>query len=303
MKNLDKNWNEVSPEDKLKFDPQEVFNSWLGNHHISNTAYPLTPAQVRPYKIKKEYTSKLIKKTWWEVSELWLYVHIPFCEKRCKFCEYTVADETSEIQHEKYINLLKKEFKLYSDLIETKNKKLIWFDIWGWTPWVLTSKQIWEVLDMAKESFGNIDWFDISIETTPKIASSDLGKLSKYWHFDKYILNFSNKSKLCCMIYRHFVLITCVFLLNLSIYYCNNYERFWLKFLDCHLIIYLSNLNYFHLSFNSNFEIKRRLIDIGIIRILNNCIQYIFKLDIFNKWTTMNKINSKSWNFLNRLLL
>lgn len=175
------NWNELSTEDQMKFNPADIFNAWLNNHHISNTAYPLTPAQVRPYKMDKESVEDTLKQSWEEIDELWLYVHIPFCEKRCKFCEYTVIDNVSDEQYAKYVDLLKKEFQLYSDLIWTKNKKLIWFDIWWWTPWILSSEHIEEILDMAKESFWSLDWFDISIETTPKIASTDPNKLQEYF--------------------------------------------------------------------------------------------------------------------------
>lgn len=59
-----------------------------------------------------------------------LYVHIPFCEKRCAFCEYTVVDpETIAASEDMYFDLLEKEFAIYAELIDTRAKKLVGFDI------------------------------------------------------------------------------------------------------------------------------------------------------------------------------
>ena len=173
-------WNISSEWDKMTFDPKDIFEAWLNNHHISNTAYPLLPREISPYRIKKWDINSVIKKFWEGVDKLWLYVHIPFCEKRCKFCEYSVVDpETFESSEDKYFELLEKEFELYSKLINTKTKDLIWFDIWWWTPSIAKTENIKKVINLIKKYFKSLSW-DISIETTPKIAAKQSWKLVDY---------------------------------------------------------------------------------------------------------------------------
>ena len=55
-----------------------------------------------------------------------LYVHIPFCKTRCRFCEYTVLEGTTEETQDHYVDLLLREMELYAPLV--KGKPVIGFD-------------------------------------------------------------------------------------------------------------------------------------------------------------------------------
>ncbi len=47
---------------------------------------------------------------------LGLYLHIPFCRKRCKFCYFKVFTETRASDIEQYVAALSREIELVSQL-------------------------------------------------------------------------------------------------------------------------------------------------------------------------------------------
>ena len=47
-------------------------------------------------------------------TELGLYLHIPFCRKRCKFCYFRVFTDKNAAQIERYLGALVEEVALYN---------------------------------------------------------------------------------------------------------------------------------------------------------------------------------------------
>lgn len=179
-----KQWNSPSTQDSLVHDPESVFSAGMVHHHIANTAYPLAYTKtIRDYRVKDEAAAKeLLVKSWEDVSEMGLYVHIPFCEKRCAFCEYAVVDpETIATSEDRYFDLLEKEVELYAELLDTKKKKLVGFDIGGGTPSVAKNENIARVVALARKHFQLSSDVVISIETTPKIAANEPEKMKAYY--------------------------------------------------------------------------------------------------------------------------
>jgi len=155
---------------------EKVFKKGLESHHYANTAYPLDGKKVwRDFKIPFDKSDGEVRKQWGAVDEMGLYVHIPFCEKRCLYCEYTVLSGEEADMKDQYVNMLNKEMKLYSNL--TKGKKLIGLDLGGGTPTALTASQIDKILNQSIAGFNLDPNFEVSIETTPKIASTEKEKL------------------------------------------------------------------------------------------------------------------------------
>jgi oxygen-independent coproporphyrinogen-3 oxidase len=114
-----------------------------------------------------------------------LYVHLPFCHTRCQFCEYTVVDPKigkSDDTHKVYVDALLGEFRLYDEVISTKDKTLVGFDIGGGTPSAVDVKYIEQILEAANKHFKfSTDSMEISIETTPKIAANEPDKIKAYY--------------------------------------------------------------------------------------------------------------------------
>ncbi len=176
------NWNTPAPLDQTAFDPSEVFNAGLQNHAIANTAYPIGHlTTMRPYRIPRSEVQRFAPLAWEGLSRLGLYVHIPFCEKRCGFCEYTVLDPAHNTENEDvYFDLLLREFDLYRQALGPQPKTLIGFDIGGGTPSAAKTDNIARVVETARQGFNLPETVTISIETTPKIAASQPDKMRAY---------------------------------------------------------------------------------------------------------------------------
>ncbi len=174
-------WNEAVLEDKAKYDPGAVFQAGLRNHHISNTAYPIAHNSVwGPYKVPRSEYRQSVKQAFSGIDPLCLYVHIPFCETRCYFCEYTVVGGSDLKLTREYTNWLLKEFRLYRELLGTESRTLVGFDIGGGTPSFLEPELIEEIVEEARSSFRFAQRSEISIETTPKIAAASREKIAAY---------------------------------------------------------------------------------------------------------------------------
>ncbi|MBR5427724.1 MAG: radical SAM protein, partial [Clostridia bacterium] len=107
-------------------------------------------------------------------EELCLYVHVPFCQSRCKFCEYVVLDKPNEGDADKYVGYLLKEIEMYRKII--KDKPIAGYDLGGGTPSYLSIENLQAITDSVKKFHLN-DGIYMSIETTPVIASKDPEKI------------------------------------------------------------------------------------------------------------------------------
>ncbi len=170
-------WNTPSPLDQTPFEPADVFAAGLRQHHIANTAYPIRHVTtMRPYKVPRSQIQNLAPLAWEGVDGIGLYVHIPFCEARCGFCEYTVVDPALRQESETpYFDLLLEEFALWGEAIGTR--RLTGFDIGGGTPMIAPVSQLARVVEAAHRWFDLPPEVEISIETTPKIAAANPAKL------------------------------------------------------------------------------------------------------------------------------
>ncbi len=73
---------------------------------------------------------------------LGLYLHIPFCRKRCHFCYFRVYTEKNAEEVENYIDLLVHEMELYArrPAIDGRDVNFVYFG--GGTPSFLSSRQL-----------------------------------------------------------------------------------------------------------------------------------------------------------------
>jgi len=162
-----------------KIQLKELYNKGLEMHHITNTAYPLTPGSFRNYKVTGEDNiRKLLINDLKKIKELSLYVHIPFCKSRCKFCEYAVVSGEDANQKDKYVEYLLREIDMYKELIG--NKKIVGLDVGGGTPTQLPSADLKRITDHIRETF-NFGKFEMSIETTPIIAANEPEKMKELY--------------------------------------------------------------------------------------------------------------------------
>jgi len=155
---------------------QEIFERGIKFHHYCNTAYPLRPTSLKQYELEDtDEIYKVVKENIESLEEICLYVHIPFCQARCKFCEYVVLNEkpSEEIQN-KYVSYLLKEIEMYRKII--KEKPVVGFDLGGGTPSFISIENLKLITDSINK-FNLKDNIYLSVETTPVIAANDFEKI------------------------------------------------------------------------------------------------------------------------------
>lgn len=73
---------------------------------------------------------------------LGLYIHIPFCRKRCRFCYFRVYTNQNAKAIEDYVSSLEREFELLSQKPGVQGRKLDFAYFGGGTPSYLSSRQL-----------------------------------------------------------------------------------------------------------------------------------------------------------------
>lgn len=145
---------------------EKIFQAGMEQHHYANTAYPLDGRKVwKNFKVPKEKVDEVVKREWEDVDKLALYVHIPFCIKRCKYCEYAVLSGEEAEQKEEYVDALLEEIEMYKKI--TNGKTIVGFDLGGGTPTVASLSDIAGVVNTILPAYKLADGFGMSIETTP----------------------------------------------------------------------------------------------------------------------------------------
>src|SRR5277367_4748947 len=84
-------------------------------------------------------------------TPLGLYLHIPFCRKRCKFCYFRVYTDKNARDVEVYLNALSKEVELYSKLPIVGGRPLHYFYFGGGTPSYLSATQLRGLVDALQK--------------------------------------------------------------------------------------------------------------------------------------------------------
>ncbi len=165
--------------DRACYAPEDVFAAGELNHHISNTAYPIAHSQTfKPYRIERSLHRETTERAFTDTPDICLYSHIPFCETRCFFCEYTVVGKSELERTREYMTALNRETEMYAGLFGPRT--LHGWDIGGGTPSFPAAEFIAEHIDVVKQNFALGPGFAISIETTPRIASLEPDKIHAY---------------------------------------------------------------------------------------------------------------------------
>jgi oxygen-independent coproporphyrinogen III oxidase len=83
-------------------------------------------------------------------TPLGLYLHIPFCRKRCKFCYFRVYTDKNARDVETYLDALVKEVELYSKLPIVGGRPVLYVYFGGGTPSFLSASQLRGLTDRIK---------------------------------------------------------------------------------------------------------------------------------------------------------
>ena len=110
-----------------------------------------------------------------EKRKLELYIHIPFCERKCRYCDFlsAPADETTR---RAYVNQLIEEIRAQATVYPDYQISTVFLG--GGTPSCLSGQQILNILSAVYESFAVDSDAEITIECNP--GTLDAGKLEYF---------------------------------------------------------------------------------------------------------------------------
>lgn len=105
-------------------------------------------------------------------QELGIYIHIPFCAKKCYYCDFVSYPNMKEKQKE-YVEALKNEIKSY----DLQNYNVTTIYIGGGTPSYIESKYIVEILENLKSKLKanetKFENMEITIEVNPGTVTKE----------------------------------------------------------------------------------------------------------------------------------
>lgn len=107
-------------------------------------------------------------------DDLEIYVHIPFCIRKCEYCDF-LSGPAGPDEQEKYVQALLREIQRTE---EGKGRSVSSIFIGGGTPSVLDEKWIGRILEEIKSHFQVDPQAEISIEVNP--GTADYGKFLSY---------------------------------------------------------------------------------------------------------------------------
>lgn len=170
-----------------------------GNFFVSN--YPpfsfWQPEHVPVYE-------KVLAEPAKQDAPLGLYIHIPFCRKRCHFCYFRVYTDKNKDEIAAYLEAAVREMELYAQLPVFKDRPLDFIYFGGGTPSYISPKQLHSLVDPLKRMMPWDQAREVAFEAEPgtlteakleAIREIGVTRLSLgIEHFDDHILELNGRA-------------------------------------------------------------------------------------------------------------
>lgn len=104
------------------------------------------------------------------MKPLELYIHIPFCIKKCRYCDFLSAPSGAK-ERQEYVESLCRKIRSYGELAEAYHVVTVF--IGGGTPSVLEGAQILNIMDAVRGTFPLDSGAEISIEINPGTVTKE----------------------------------------------------------------------------------------------------------------------------------
>lgn len=109
------------------------------------------------------------------VKETAIYIHIPFCEHKCIYCDFYSIITKDNVTS--FLQALKKEINYYADL-HLSNRLITSIYFGGGTPSLMTPSYIYEIIELVKRRFTIADDIEVTLETNPGTVEKE--KLNEF---------------------------------------------------------------------------------------------------------------------------
>jgi oxygen-independent coproporphyrinogen-3 oxidase len=137
-------------------------------------------------------------------TPLGLYLHIPFCRKRCKFCYFRVYTDKNADEIETYLEALSREISLYAGREGFGNRQFEFVYFGGGTPSYLSNAQLERLIDRINENWTWEAAREVTFECEPgTLKQSKLETIKKIGvtrlslgveHFDDEVLGINGRA-------------------------------------------------------------------------------------------------------------
>ena len=179
----------------------------IGNYFVSN--YPPF-SQWKPENIPDAIDA--LNRSPRVEQPLGLYIHIPFCRKRCKFCYFKVYTDKNASEIEIYLNALIRENEIYSRMPALQGRRLRLAYFGGGTPSYISERQLRHLVEGLNRHVSWADAEEVTFECEPgTLRKSKLETLKEIGvtrlslgveHFNDDILAANGRAHLSAEIYR-----------------------------------------------------------------------------------------------------
>ena len=117
---------------------------------------------------------------------LGIYIHIPFCIKKCNYCDFCSFPSVSDEDKERYVDALCREIASWSEKVKDRIVDTVYFG--GGTPTLLNIAQLEKIINTVRENFCVSENVEITTECNPKTADLEYFKGLKFLGFNRISL-------------------------------------------------------------------------------------------------------------------
>ncbi|OUR66249.1 YggW family oxidoreductase, partial [Cycloclasticus sp. 46_83_sub15_T18] len=107
-----------------------------------------------------------------------LYIHIPWCIKKCPYCDFNSHEKRDDYDEQAYVNALIRD--LNEEAPRLAGRQLSSIFIGGGTPSLFSAESIDQVLKAVHQQLNIADDIEITLEANPGTAEAD--KFSAFRH-------------------------------------------------------------------------------------------------------------------------
>lgn len=110
------------------------------------------------------------------VPALSLYIHFPWCVRKCPYCDFNSHQAGANPPRRRYIDALKRD--LQNEVSQAEQRPIVSIFLGGGTPSLFTADEIAEVLEACAQRFRLADDCEITLEANP--GTVERGTLAHY---------------------------------------------------------------------------------------------------------------------------
>ncbi len=102
-----------------------------------------------------------------------LYLHVPFCQAKCGYCNLFSVTGQGEKEADKYLDAVERQCRQYAEVLKPLNTEFSQLVIGGGTPLLLTKEQLERMLALVDKYFRFCKEREVVVETAPNQTTEE----------------------------------------------------------------------------------------------------------------------------------